>query len=471
MRTLGRKTYEVSERMPDYEDDPHRFERTRYEAGGRWGKAGSGLFLVAGGKALLLLRSASVTEPGTWGIPGGAIPVLRSTGKLDDARLSAIRETTEETGIEVPEEAIRDEVVFRDKSFTYTTFIAVLPRKKTVELGWENDEAQWLSPAEISEMEPDLHPGLRSVLPELLEKAFPKPSRRTSTRRVSERAEIPRTALVVAQALDPIVEDDDYTDAPTRPRHAATPPNERRQPVPAFCISPETVFALDPNRDIPATCKAPVPDAPGWRDLERQAMALLATRGILLGRRIGMGSFAVAFLDNASNERVIKLTGDVKEAAAVVRILSAITAGETSWDRLPALAHYECVLALEGPCDGRLPLFAITMERLVGPIADPVAHGFLDTQSTWKKIMDVVRYDADDKRVLKEIRTKSGARAEENLRRLILTMKEMDRIGVRWFDLHTGNVLEDLEGTWKIVDLGASRSREVSVPLVRGGDQ
>jgi len=43
--------------------------------GNHWGRAGAGVLFTTGTQILLLKRSSWVDQPGTWGIPGGAIPV------------------------------------------------------------------------------------------------------------------------------------------------------------------------------------------------------------------------------------------------------------------------------------------------------------------------------------------------------------------------------------------------------------
>lgn len=126
---------------------------------GKWGRAGSGLLFTTGETILLLKRSGSVEQPGTWGIPGGAIP--EEDGKLMDALTSARKEAGEEGG-SLPKHKIVDKYVFRDGSFTFTTFVARVDRQFTPLLNWESDAYDWVSRDEVHKLR--LHPGVTELL-------------------------------------------------------------------------------------------------------------------------------------------------------------------------------------------------------------------------------------------------------------------------------------------------------------------
>lgn len=134
------------------------------DTGDRWGNAGSGILFTTGTRILLLLRSDSVEEPGTWGIPGGAIPQKRS-GEFEDAYISAKREVREELG-SVPVHRVVDQYVYQENNFQYTTFIAEVDPSVEETLhprfNWENDDYAWISLDELGAY--DLHFGTLEVL-------------------------------------------------------------------------------------------------------------------------------------------------------------------------------------------------------------------------------------------------------------------------------------------------------------------
>lgn len=125
---------------------------------GRWGTRGAGILFVAPGPMFLLLqRSADVTEPGTWGIPGGAIPVDAWTGVYMDPLAAALKETFEEVGL-VPELDVLEEWSDGSPAYPYTTYLArseaFRPR-----LDWESSAWGWFTPAEVVRLR--LHPGVQ----------------------------------------------------------------------------------------------------------------------------------------------------------------------------------------------------------------------------------------------------------------------------------------------------------------------
>lgn len=132
--------------------------------GGRWGHAGSGMLFTTGQRILLLLRADWVLEPGTWGIPGGAIPI-DGLGRPMDPLASALREAREEIG-RLPPYRIVGEFVFEEghggRGFHYTTYIAKVECQFAPVLNEEHDDFMWWSP----ELDPplELHPGVEALL-------------------------------------------------------------------------------------------------------------------------------------------------------------------------------------------------------------------------------------------------------------------------------------------------------------------
>lgn len=122
-----------------------------------WGNRGAGILLIAKdtGRLLLVLRSQEVNEPGTWGIPGGAID------DEDESEVSAAkREAHEEVGYRGNIE-IHQSYIFKAAKFRYFNFIGIVPNEFTPRLDWENDEAEWFS---LDELPSPLHFGLKALL-------------------------------------------------------------------------------------------------------------------------------------------------------------------------------------------------------------------------------------------------------------------------------------------------------------------
>jgi len=140
---------------------------------GHFGSRGAGALLTTGDRVLLLLRSAHVTEPGTWGIPGGAMD--------EDERPvdTAVRETREEIGIDLTkiEHRVMGEYTWKstDSNFTYTSIVLRVPENlmtSYLELNWESDAGRWVNEDWVRRNKGLLHPGLKKYIDHLLPKAF-----------------------------------------------------------------------------------------------------------------------------------------------------------------------------------------------------------------------------------------------------------------------------------------------------------
>jgi len=131
--------------------------------GKRWGSAGAGILFTTGTQVLLLKRSPAVEEPGTWGIPGGAIPVS-STGRKLATQLAAIREAKEELGSLPRPYVVVDQHIYQEKKFTYTTFIAKVADPVDWEpiLDWENTDWGWFTKKDLGRLH--LHFGVVGLL-------------------------------------------------------------------------------------------------------------------------------------------------------------------------------------------------------------------------------------------------------------------------------------------------------------------
>lgn len=162
------------------------------DAASYWGRAAAGILYSCqqDGTVLLLRRSRSVEQPGTWGIPGGAVrdrdvdhddPDAGSDTTFYDSdepgrqvsvsdavfRKTAEQETREELGSLPSQQHLIDHLDFKDGSFQYRTFrfdipLAVKQRwTPSIRLNWENDEAQWFRSDELPQ---NLHFGVTYLL-------------------------------------------------------------------------------------------------------------------------------------------------------------------------------------------------------------------------------------------------------------------------------------------------------------------
>lgn len=165
LRTTRRRIYDgpATSRWRSGGDEED-YEDVGFTETGRWGNAGSGILFTTGDRILLLHRSPYVEEPGTWGIPGGAVPQT-SDGSFLDAYKSAQRETREETG-SLPSHDCVDEYVYEEEGFRYTTYICEVSEEDADRFhpvfNWENDDYAWVSLDELGDY--DLHFGVLELL-------------------------------------------------------------------------------------------------------------------------------------------------------------------------------------------------------------------------------------------------------------------------------------------------------------------
>jgi 8-oxo-dGTP pyrophosphatase MutT (NUDIX family) len=140
------------------------YEDVGWTPTGRWGNQGSGILFTTGERILLLHRSSGVEEPGTWGIPGGAVPQT-SKGTFRDPYVSAKQETREELGT-LPTHQVVDQYVYQEDRFRYVTYVAkvsaMTARRFRPTLNWENDDYGWFTQEELQSL--DLHFGVVELL-------------------------------------------------------------------------------------------------------------------------------------------------------------------------------------------------------------------------------------------------------------------------------------------------------------------
>lgn len=123
---------------------------------GFWGRAGAGALIVASdtGRILIPHRSASVEQPGTWGVWGGAIDAG------EDPAAAARREVEEEAGASSVARMV-PLYVFRKGDFRYHNFLAVVPSEFQPRLNWETQGFRWV---EFGDWPAPMHFGLKALL-------------------------------------------------------------------------------------------------------------------------------------------------------------------------------------------------------------------------------------------------------------------------------------------------------------------
>lgn len=144
----------INEIVENDEEHKKTLDRT-----GFWGEAGAGsiIFSEDTGRFLLQLRSASVEQPKTWGLWGGAID------SEDTPKETVIKELKEETGFTGNIKNIIPIYVFEHpkSGFKYYNFITVVENEFTPTLNWEGKSFKW---CEYGNWPTPLHFGVNAIL-------------------------------------------------------------------------------------------------------------------------------------------------------------------------------------------------------------------------------------------------------------------------------------------------------------------
>lgn len=124
---------------------------------GFWGAQGAGCLVMARDtkRFLLMLRSADVEQPLTWGTLGGAID------RGESAKEGAIRELREESGYRGKITGLTQLYVFRKDTFKYTNFLILVPKEFKPKVDWENIRGQWF---DLNAFPKPLHFGVTALL-------------------------------------------------------------------------------------------------------------------------------------------------------------------------------------------------------------------------------------------------------------------------------------------------------------------
>lgn len=140
---------------PEYEDkDAQHYEARRKT--GFFGAQAAGCIMMAKttGRILIVLRSAEVEQPHTYGGVGGAFDASEETPVN-----AAKREAYEETGYTGDIQMI-PLYVFKKDTFSYSNYLALVTDEFKPNLGWEADKAVWV---EFGHWPKPLHFGLKAL--------------------------------------------------------------------------------------------------------------------------------------------------------------------------------------------------------------------------------------------------------------------------------------------------------------------
>ena len=126
-----------------------------------WGRFGAaGLLAVAPGRHVLLQHRAPWSHGGdTWGVPGGAM------ASSETPQQAALRETREETGLDVRHVTMVAEHVADHGSWRYTTFIGLVPERLPVVAERESVDLRWVAVDDVETL--PLHPAFAASWPAL----------------------------------------------------------------------------------------------------------------------------------------------------------------------------------------------------------------------------------------------------------------------------------------------------------------
>lgn len=126
-----------------------------------WGRYGAaGLLAVAPGPYVLLQHRAPWSHAGgTWAVPGGA----RSSSETPEQ--AALRETAEETRLDVSGLVVCGRHVCDHGSWTYTTLVATVPARLPVVPERESLDLRWVPVDEVERL--PLHPAFAEAWPAL----------------------------------------------------------------------------------------------------------------------------------------------------------------------------------------------------------------------------------------------------------------------------------------------------------------
>jgi len=207
-----------------------------------------------------------------------------------------------------------------------------------------------------------------------------------------------------------------------------------------------------------------------------RAIALLERHGIEVGRILNRGRYAEVsnLLDHP--DIIVKVSGDVTEAAAWAYLLEMVDQGALSWDELPALPRVHCVYQVPARTKSERPLYVIFVDRCY-PLSRSeklLVEAIDNIMLTGKKgYRPGIRAPYTAERAVQKItrRYRSLERSLEYATSMVETLQTLASHSLFVYDIHSENVMKDrkgdMAGQWKITDLGMTETCcPVSVPIL-----
>lgn len=190
----------------------------------------------------------------------------------------------------------------------------------------------------------------------------------------------------------------------------------------------------------------------------------------------GCGTFACTYLDPRNNSRLVKITEDAEDVSGLLAAQKAWSdAGES---RVPRV-HDAFKLRQKGIKLGKkpraIPVYAMVVDKLHSvPVND---RGWV-TRVMHRAFYEVVdarvgafnpKAAVDSPGVRLRVTSDCPSRAIDGIAvsdrcvrfvgELLAAVRQLEHVGVKWSDIHVGNIGMDDQGRWRVFDLGLSKHR------------
>lgn len=174
---------------------------------------------------------------------------------------------------------------------------------------------------------------------------------------------------------------------------------------------------------------------------------------------IGAGSYASAFAA-PQPDRIVKLTTDASDVAALLQAQGSPYVVDV--DRVYTLAQGATPNRFKGP---RAALYAIVAERV-----QPLPRAADRRQGPLAAARQVIGPAKRGNRAYCVLgQTVPTAEEIKLCNEVVDAIQDFDRRGIRWRDIHAGNLGRDLHGQLKVLDAGATRSELREMPELLEG--